>query len=85
LLSFLALCIAALGVGFILSGVADRRFLLHGGREALDACLKNPHLDCDPRKWRVFLSVGAVLLGLGLLFFLRLGRKLRRLLRSASR
>jgi hypothetical protein len=82
ILSFLASCTAALGLALGYSGLADRRFLLHAGREALDICLNNPDMDCDPRRWRVLLIAGGVLSVLGLVLLLRLGAKLRRLLRQ---
>ena len=80
--SFLAFCTAALGMALAYSGLADRYFLGHGDREALDVCLNNPQLDCDPRPWRVLLIVGSVLSAIGLVLLLRLGNKLRRLLRQ---
>jgi len=83
--SFVALCTAALGVALGYSALADRQFLLHGDAQALDICLKNPQMDCDPRRWWVLGIVGAVLVVLGLAFLLRHGRKLRRLLRAGSR
>ena len=83
--AFLALCIAVLGVVFGYAALVDRQFLLHGEREALDICLKNPTMDCDPRGWRVLFIAGTVLLVLGLAFLLRLGRRLWRLVRSGSK
>ena len=83
--SFVALCTAALGVVIGYSALVDRHFLLHGDPQALDICLHNPQMDCDPRRWWMLLAVGAVLAVLGLAFLLRLGRKLRRLVRSGSR
>jgi len=80
--SFLAFCTAALGLALGYSGLADRQFLLHGDREALDVCFNNPRMDCDPRQWRVLLIAGSVLLVIGLVLLLRLGTKLRRLLRQ---
>ncbi len=82
ILSFLASCTAALGLALGYSGLADRRFLLHGGREALDLCLSNPDMECDPRRWRVLVIAGSALLVIGLVLLLRLGAKLRRLLRQ---
>lgn len=83
--SFVALCAAALGAVLGYAALADRHFLLHGDAQALDICLHNPQMDCDPRRWWVLMIAGAVLAVLGLAFLLRLGRKLRRLLRSGSR
>jgi hypothetical protein len=83
--SFIAFCTAALGLALGYSALVDRHFLDHGDREALAICLDNPHMDCDPRQWRVLLVLGIVLLVLGTAFFLRLSGRLRRLLRSASR
>jgi hypothetical protein len=83
--SFVALCTAALGTVIGYSALTDRHFLLHGDAQALDICINNPRMDCDPRQWWVLLVVGSVLAVLGLGFLLRLGRKLRRLVRSGSR
>jgi hypothetical protein len=85
ILSLVALCTAALGVIVGYAALADRHFLLHGDPQALDICLKNPLMDCDPRRWPVLLGVGAGLAVLGLVFLLRLGRKLWRLVRAGSR
>jgi hypothetical protein len=82
--SFLAFCTAGLGLALGYSGLSDRNFLLHGEREALNLCFNNSQMDCDPRQWRVPLIVGTVLVVLGLAFLLRLGTKLRRLLRAAT-
>jgi hypothetical protein len=83
--SFLALCTVALGLVLGYSGLSDRHFLFHGEREALDICLNNPLMDCDPRRWPVLLSVGAAFALVGLVLLLRLGNKLRRLLQAGSR
>jgi len=85
IISFVALCTAALGVVLGYSALTDRHFLLHGDPQALHLCLNNPLMDCDPRRWPVLLGVGAVLALLGLAFVLRIGRKLWRLVRSGSR
>jgi hypothetical protein len=82
LTSFVAFCTAALGVALGYSALADRQFLYHGDRAALDVCLTHPHMDCDPRQWRALLIAGSVLLVLGLAFLVRLGSRLRRVLRS---
>jgi hypothetical protein len=82
ILAFLALGLAILGAALALSGWGQRDFLLHGEAEALNACLQNPALDCDPRRWPVLLGVGAGLLVLGLLLLARIARRMRRLLRS---
>lgn len=79
--SFLALCTTALGLALGYSGLADRHFLGHGDREALDICLGNAQMDCDPRQWRVPLIAGVALFVVGFVLLLRLGTKLRRLLR----
>jgi hypothetical protein len=83
--SFVALCTVALGAVIGYSALADRQFLLHGDAQALDLCLHNAQLDCDPRRWWVLAVVGALLVVLGLIFLLRHGRKLRRLVRADSR
>jgi hypothetical protein len=83
--SFLALCTAVLGLALGYSALTDRHFLLYGDRAALDICLNNPTLDCDPRSWKVLLIVGSVLLTLGFVLLLYLGNKLRRLMRAGSR
>ena len=82
--SFLAFCTAVLGFALGYSALTDRHFLLYGDRAALDICLNNPTMDCDPRPWKVLLIVGAVLLTLGFVLLLYLGNKLRRLMRAAS-
>jgi hypothetical protein len=83
--SFLAFCAAALGLALGYSGLSDRHFLLQGERTALDICLNNLQMDCDPRQWRVPLIAGTVLLVLGLAFLVRLGTKLRRVIRSGTK
>jgi hypothetical protein len=80
--SFMALCTAALGLALGYSALADRKFLLHGDRAALDACLNQPAMDCDPRQWQVLLGMGAVLLVVGSVFLARLGRRLWRVVRA---
>ncbi len=82
ILSLLAFGTAALGAALGYSGLAQRRFLLHAGREDLALCLNNPDLDCDPRRWWVLVIAGSVLLVIGLVLLLRLGARLRRLLRQ---
>ncbi len=82
ILAFLALGLAILGGTLALSGWGQRSFLLHGDAEALDTCLHNPAMDCDPRRWPVLVAVGAGLLVLGLLLLARIGRRMRRLLRT---
>jgi hypothetical protein len=81
ILAFLALGLAILGGTLGLSGWAQRDFLLHGDAEALHVCLHNPAMDCDPRRWLVLVAAGGVLLVLGLAFLVRIGSRLRRLLR----
>ena len=82
--SFVALCTAALGVALGYSALADRHFLHHGDAQALNSCLNNPQMDCDPRRWWVLLVVGSVLAVLGLAFLLRHGKKLWRLVRAGG-
>ena len=81
ILAFLALGLAMLGGTLGLSGWAQRDFLLHGDAEALHICLDNPVMDCDPRRWLALVGVGGVLLVLGLAFLVRIGSRMRRLLR----
>jgi hypothetical protein len=81
ILAFLALSLALLGGALALSGWSERAFLLHGDPEALRVCLNNAAMDCDPRRWPILLGIGAGLLLLALLFLVRIGWRLRRLLR----
>ena len=82
ILAFLAIALAILGGTLALSGWGQRDFLLHGDTEALSVCLHNPAMDCDPRRWPVLVGVGGGLLVCGLLLLVRIGRRMRRLLRS---
>jgi hypothetical protein len=82
ILAFLALGLTVLGAVLAISGWGQRDFLLHGDAEALNACLHDSAMDCDPRRWTVLLGVGAGLLVLGLLLLARIARRMRRLLRS---
>jgi hypothetical protein len=61
--------------------LGQRELLLHGDAEALDVCLRNPAMDCDPRGWPVRVGVGGGLLLLGSIFLIRIGWRVRRLLR----
>ncbi len=81
ILAFLALALAVLGGALGLSGWDQRNFLLHGDAEALQVCLHNPAMDCDPRRWLVLVAVGGALLAVGLVFLIRIGSRLRRLFR----
>jgi hypothetical protein len=81
ILAFLALAFAILGGTLGLSGWTQRDFLLHGDAEALQVCLHNPAMDCDPRRWLVLVGVGGAQLVLGLVFLVRIVSRMRRLLR----
>jgi hypothetical protein len=81
ILAFLALGLAILGGTLALSGWGQRDFLLQGDAEALNTCLHNPAMDCDPRHWPVLVGAGGGLLVLGLLLLVRIVWRLRRLLR----
>jgi len=81
ILAFLALGLAILGGAIALSGWGQRAFLLHGDPEALNVCLHNQAMDCDPRHWQVLVGAGGGLLLLGLIFVVRITWRLRRLFR----
>lgn len=81
ILAFLALLLGLVGGTLAYSGWSQREFLLHGNAEAIQACVQNVALDCDPRHWRVLVGVGGGLLVVAAILLARIGWRMRRLVR----